>query len=78
MAYCTSTDIEERIGEDELIALADLDEDGSWDATAVAHAISDADSHIDSYLSVKFSVPITPVPPVLEKRATTLATYFLQ
>ena len=76
--YCVQADISTRIGADELIALADLNGDDVADASAVAAAIEDAESHIDSYLQVKFAVPVDPVPDVLVKRATTLAVYFLQ
>jgi len=78
MAYSTTTDLEERVGAAELIALADLDEDGAADTAAIADAIADADAHINSYLAVLFVVPIVPVPDVLVKRSTTLAIYFLQ
>ena len=78
MAYCTAADILERIGAEELVALADLDEDGTADAAAIAAAIADADGHINSYLQVKFAVPVSPVPDVLVKRSTSLAIYFLQ
>jgi len=78
MAYCTEADILTRIGSEELVALADLDEDGTADATTVAEAIADADGHINSYLEVKYTVPVSPVPDVLVKRSTSLAIYFLQ
>ncbi len=78
MVYCTQAEVELRIGREELIALADLDEDGTADAATVAEAIQDADGHLNSYLAVKFTVPIAPVPDVLVKRSTSLAIYFLQ
>ncbi|HUX16509.1 MAG TPA: DUF1320 domain-containing protein [Phycisphaerae bacterium] len=78
MAYCTQADILTRIGSEELVALADLDEDGTADATTIAEAIADADGHINSYLEVKYTVPVSPVPDVLVKRSTILAIYFLQ
>lgn len=78
MAYCTEANILTRVGEEELVALADLDEDGTADAAVVAAAISDADGHINSYVAVKYTVPVSPVPDVLVKRSTSLAIYFLQ
>ncbi len=78
MPYCTQADILTRIGAEELVALADLDDDGTADAATVAEAIADADGHLNSYLETKFTVPIAPVPDVLVKRSTSLAIYFLQ
>jgi len=78
MAYCTQSDVETRIGETDLAALADYDGDGLPDADVVAAAIGDACSLVDSYLSVRFSVPVSPVPDVLRTRAVNLAVYFLR
>ena len=78
MAYCTLSDLEDDYSADELAKYADFDGDGTADAAAIADAISDADGHIDSYLGVKFSVPVSPVPAVLRKRSVTLTMYFLQ
>ena len=78
MAYCTQTDIEKRIGAADLAALADYDGDGSPDDEVVAAAIHDADSLIDSYLSVRFAVPVSPAPDALRARAVNVAVYFLR
>ncbi len=78
MAYCTQSDIEKRIGTADLAALADYDGDGSADADVVTAAIGDACSLMDSYLSVRFAVPVSPVPDVLRTRAVNLAVYFLR
>ncbi len=78
MAYCTYSDIDKRIGTEDLAALADYDGDGTPDADVVAAAIDDAASLIDSYLSVRFTVPVSPVPDVLRTRAVNLAVYFLR
>ena len=78
MAYCTQADIERRIGDEDLAALADHDGDGSPDADVVEAAITDACSLIDSYLSVRFTVPVSPVPEAVRPRAVNLAVYFLR
>jgi len=78
MAYCTYDDVKKRIGEADLVALADYDGDDSPDADVVAAAIDDACSLIDSYLSVRFTVPVNPVPDMLRTRAVNLAVYFLR
>ncbi len=78
MAYITQDDIEDRIGADDLAALADYDGDGQADQAVVAQAITSAGALIDSYLGVRFSVPVEPVPDVLKTRAVNLAVYFLR
>ncbi len=78
MAYCTTAELESRYGAEDLAKYADFDGDGLADAATIADAISDADAHINSYLAVKFVVPVSPVPDVLRKRSTSLAMYFLQ
>lgn len=78
MAYCIQADILKRIGEADLVSLADYDGDGSPDSDVVARAIDDSDAVIDSYLSVRFTVPVSPVPDVLRTRAVNLTVYFLR
>ena len=78
MAYCTQADLVARMSEADLVRLTDHDGDGSVDAAVVTAAISDADGHIDSYLQVKYTVPISPVPDVVRKRSVILTIYYLQ
>ena len=78
MAYCAQSDIEKRIGSAELVALADYDGDDAADADVVTAAIDDASALIDSYLSVRYAVPVSPVPDVLKARAVNVAVYFLR
>ena len=78
MAYCTSSDVETRIGSADLTALADYDGDAAPDPDVVAAAIADACSLVDSYLSVRFAVPVDPVPDALRTCAVNLTVYFLR
>jgi len=78
MAYCTYSDLEMRLTAADLAALADHDGDGAADSDVVERAVADAGALIDSYLSVKFSVPVSPVPDVLRTCAVNLAVYFLR
>ncbi len=82
MAYCTSDDIEGRIGAADLAALADYDGDGDADADVVERAVRSADALMDSYLGVKFAVPVALAgggcPEALTARAVSLAIYFLR
>jgi len=78
VAYCTQADLVTRMSETDLVRLTDHDGDGSVDASVAAAAIADAGGHIDSYLQVKYTVPLSPVPDVIRKRAAILSIYFLQ
>ncbi len=77
MAYATMDDIVELYGPDALFA-ADRDGDGEADAAAVARAIEDAGEEVDSYLGVRYPVPLSdPVPGLVRKFAVDLALYRL-
>ena len=78
MAYCTQSDIENRVSAADLVRLSDHDGDGVSDAAVVAQAIAHAQGDIDSYLQTKYSVPVSPVPDVLNKHCVTMAVYYLQ
>jgi phage gp36-like protein len=82
MSYCTYEDLEARLGADDLAALADHDGDGNADTDVVARAIRNAEALIDSYVGVRFAVPVEldggECPPVLATRAVNLSVYFLR
>lgn len=81
MSYCTQSDIEDRIGTEDLVALTDHSGTGTVDTEVVQSAIDGACSLIDSYLGVRYAVPL-PVggdpPEVLRTRAVNLAVYLLR
>ena len=78
MAYCTFQDVQTRLGQADLATLADHDGDGVADQAVVDRAIADAGALIDSHLSVRFAVPVSPVPDALRACAVDLAVYFLR
>jgi phage gp36-like protein len=82
MAYCTQQDIETRLGADDLVALADYDGDDEADGPVVQQAIKSAGALIDSYVGIRFAVPVGgeggACPEVLKTRAVNLAVYFLR
>ena len=78
MSYCEPSDIELRLGTDDLVALADHDGDGEPDADVVQGAIASASALMDSYLSARFAVPVSPSSDALKTRAVNLAVYFLR
>lgn len=76
MSYATSQNMIDRFGEAELI---DLTNPGGEDidATRVSNALADADADIDGHLVGRYELPLTTVPPMLERLACDLARYFL-
>lgn len=77
MAYCTRTDILNRLDEESLIRLTDDAGTGSVDDTVVTEAITDADAEIDGYVAVRHPVPLDPVPDNILKYSVDIAIYNL-
>jgi len=73
MAYCTQNDIELAISEDVLTQLTDDENAGSVDSDIVAAAIATADSEIDGYCAVKYTVPFTTVPAIVKALSLEIA-----
>lgn len=77
MGYCTRQDILNREGADALFAAADRDRDGQTDVLAVDAKIADASAEIDTYLSLRYPLPLNPVPPVLVRLCVDITLYRL-
>ena len=77
MTYASQQNLIDRFGEVELIQLTDRDSLGAIDAAVVARALADADAEINGYLSTRYTLPLSPVPAVLEKLACDIARYQL-
>lgn len=77
MAYVTEQDLVDRFGEDELIQLTDRNGTGAVDQDVLLRAIDDAQAEVDSYLSTRYAVPLTPVPTVLALHAANVVRYRL-
>lgn len=81
--YCTTQDLIDRFGEDELIQLtAEVDSlggfSGSGNQVQIDRAIADAAATIDSYLAGRYPLPLDQIPPVLNRHACDMVRYFLQ
>lgn len=75
--YATQNDIVELYGSDALF-VADRDGDGVPDAAAVEQALSSASDEIDSFLAVRYPVPLSdPAPAVIRQYAIDIALYRL-
>lgn len=77
MTYASQQNLIDRFGENELIQLTDRDSLGAIDADVIARALADADAEINGYLSTRYTLPLSPVPAVLEKLACDIARYQL-
>ncbi|HDH51223.1 MAG TPA: DUF1320 domain-containing protein [Nitrospirae bacterium] len=77
MAYCTLTEIKDRIPEENLIQLTDDDNRGIVDQGKVDAAILDADEVIDGYLRGRYTLPLSPVPALLNKISIDIAVFNL-
>lgn len=76
MPYCTATDMQTRFENWELIDLTNPG--GDTIALAVLNqAIDDAGAEIEAYLGGRYSLPLNPVPKVLNRIACNLARYYL-
>jgi phage gp36-like protein len=77
MTYATQQNLVDRFGQQEITELTDRANAGAIDAAVVAKALADADGEINGYLSSRYTLPITPVPTVLERWACEIARYYL-
>lgn len=70
--YATVADMQARYGA-QLLAMAGKTETGQVDLDAVERALVAATSEIDAVLSVRYAVPVAPVPPLLRRIAEDMA-----
>ena len=76
MAYATQDDIITLYSEDALY-VADREGDGVVDADAVARALTSAAGEIDSYIGVRYSLPLEAAPELLKQFCVEVAIYRL-
>jgi phage gp36-like protein len=77
MAYATADEMQDRIGMDELSAVADRDGDSVLEDLAVTGALDDASAEIDSYLSVRYPLPLSEIPATVIRACIDMAMYHL-
>ncbi len=81
MAYASSDDVQRAAGgAEKLRQLTDLQSSGEVDAVTVTESIEEAESMINSYLQMRFAVPIPDdkVPKVLRRLCARMAVYILR
>lgn len=74
--YANKEDLIKRFGEREIVALASNDEEIIVDSV-VDTALSDAEELINSYVAVKYALPLTTVPAALKRICCDFARYFM-
>lgn len=79
MAYAARQDMINRFGERDLIQLTDRRDPpaGVIDDTVLNQAIADAEAEVNAYLSGRYSMPLTSIPPVLVRLTCDIARYQL-
>lgn len=83
MGYCTSQDMQDRYGIEELIQLTDRPDpqtraySGVINTTVLDRAIADASAEVDGFLAGRYSTPLDPVPAALVRYACDMARYYL-
>ncbi len=75
MAYATTTDATDLYGEDYILTSVDRNDDGIVDPTAFTDALAQATSELDSYIAVKYDLPLAVVPAVLVRFTIDVAVY---
>jgi phage gp36-like protein len=77
MPYSDLTDIENQIDESDLIGLTDDEDTGAHNSGRILRAIDDADSEINGYIGMRYTVPLDPVPVLIRKFSTDIAVWNL-
>lgn len=77
MAYATETDIVTLYGPNLLTVIADRDNDNIVDSDAVARSLEEASEEIDSYVGVKYAVPLSTSLASIRRCAVDIAVYRL-
>ena len=76
MAYATRADLVARFGEQEIASLEDPDNTGAG-LRISSDALSDATEEINSYVAVRYSVPLASVPAPLSRACCDVARFRL-
>lgn len=74
-AYATLSDLQTIFGSAEVLIAFDRDADGVADIGVISAAIAAASEEIDSYLCIKYTLPLPAVPAVLTNKCCDIAMY---
>lgn len=76
-SYATQTDMETHYGVEQVLLAADRDGDGVADTGVITAALTKATEEIDSYLAVRYDLPLATVPGVLMRVCSDLAMFHM-
>ncbi|MBF0410979.1 MAG: DUF1320 domain-containing protein [Candidatus Riflebacteria bacterium] len=76
-AYCTVSDLIDRMPEEDIIALSNDDETPTINNSRVTAAISDASEFIDGFLRGVYDLPLATVPVIIKGLCISLVIYKL-
>lgn len=77
MSYASLADLIERAGEEEVLQVADRDNDGVADPGVIEAALIHADNIANGFLAVRYTLPLTTVPDLLRTWCVSIARYQL-
>ncbi len=77
MSYASLADLIEQAGLEEILQIADRDDDGVADTDVIAAALTHADNTINGYLAVRYAIPLSVVPDLVRTWAVAIARYRL-
>ena len=77
MQYAQQADIISQYGQAQLLLVSDRDQDGVSDAGVADTALTNASAEIDTYLSNRYTLPLTTVDPVLVLKCVDIAIYLM-
>lgn len=73
--YATAAQLDTHYSAAEVLIAADRDGDGAADAGVIAAALTKATEEIDSYLGVRYTLPLVSVPGILVSACCEVAMY---
>lgn len=77
MTYATQANLIDRFSEAQLLQIADQDGDDVLDTDVIDRALADADAECDSYIGVRYDLPLPSTPARLVGVAADIAFYRL-
>ena len=77
MAYANRTDLARRFGEQETASLEDPDNTGSGDVRVSTEALDDATEEVNSYVAVRYALPLPVIPAPLSRACCDVARFRL-
>lgn len=77
MPYLDQAGLVARFGQEEIVRLADRDDDEVIDADTVTAALAGASAEIDAYIGTRYAVPLNPTPDIIANLCGDIARYKL-